>query len=50
MKKTVEYAEQKSFDLALISGILNQQKLYQSLGFKPFGPIQAVPQPKNFIK
>ena len=29
----------KKYDLALISGILSQQKLYRSLGFVPFGPL-----------
>lgn len=29
----------KQYDLALISGILSQQKLYRSLGFVPFGPV-----------
>jgi aspartate aminotransferase-like enzyme len=29
----------KQYDLALISGILSQQRLYRSLGFVPFGPV-----------
>ena len=29
----------KKYDLALISGILSQQKLYKSVGFVPFGPV-----------
>ncbi len=33
----------KQYDLALISGILSQQKLYRSLGFVPFGPLVGEP-------
>jgi len=33
----------KQYDLALISGILSQQKLYRSLGFVPFGPVVGEP-------
>lgn len=32
------YCEEKGYDLALISGNVEQQKLYRTLGFKPFGP------------
>ncbi|MEQ9619731.1 MAG: GNAT family N-acetyltransferase [Deltaproteobacteria bacterium] len=32
------YCEEKSYDLALISGNVAQQRLYHTLGFKPFGP------------
>lgn len=37
--KTIEFSFQNSCDIALISGILNQQKLYKNIGFIPFGPI-----------
>ena len=33
----------KQYDLAIISGILSQQKLYRSLGFVPFGPLVGEP-------
>lgn len=32
------YCEEKEYDLALISGNVEQEKLYANLGFKPFGP------------
>lgn len=34
-----EYADKRGYDLALISGILSQIKLYQHLGFVAFGPV-----------
>ncbi|MBN1457271.1 MAG: aminotransferase class V-fold PLP-dependent enzyme [Sedimentisphaerales bacterium] len=37
--KTVEYCLEKGHDIAVISGILKQQKLYKHIGFKPFGPV-----------
>ena len=43
MKKTINYAKSESFDLALISGIISQQKLYQKFGFTPFGPVVGNP-------
>jgi aspartate aminotransferase-like enzyme len=39
LKIVMEYIEEKEYDMALISGILNQQKLYKHIGFVPFGPI-----------
>ncbi|WFD09833.1 aminotransferase class V-fold PLP-dependent enzyme [Tepidibacter hydrothermalis] len=35
----MQYIEDKEYDMVLISGILNQQKLYKHIGFVPFGPI-----------
>ena len=32
------------FDLAVISGIVQQQKLYAHLGFEPFGPLIGTPE------
>src|SRR5919197_678963 len=32
------------YDLAVISGILQQQKLYLHLGFEPFGPLIGTPE------
>ncbi len=37
--ETVAYCLQNRYDMALISGFLEQVKLYQHLGFVPFGPI-----------
>lgn len=34
-----EYLLVMGYDLVLISGILNQQKLYRHIGFIPFGPV-----------
>lgn len=34
-----EYLLVRGYDLVLISGILNQQKLYRHIGFIPFGPV-----------
>lgn len=34
-----EYLLLMGYDLVLISGILNQQKLYRHIGFLPFGPV-----------
>ncbi len=34
-----EYADKRGYDLALISGILSQIKLYQHIGFVAFGPV-----------
>ena len=33
----------KKYDIALISGILKQQKLYRGIGFVPFGPLVGNP-------
>jgi ribosomal protein S18 acetylase RimI-like enzyme len=32
------------YDLAIISGIVQQQKLYSHLGFEPFGPLIGTPE------
>ena len=37
--KLSEIIEEKKFDIGLISGILNQQKLYSKIGFEAFGPL-----------
>jgi aspartate aminotransferase-like enzyme len=37
------YCVSQGFDLALISGITRQLKLYRRLGFKPFGPLVGTP-------
>ncbi|MBN1127027.1 MAG: alanine--glyoxylate aminotransferase family protein [Sedimentisphaerales bacterium] len=34
-----QYMLTKGYDMAIISGLLEQQKLYRHLGFVPFGPI-----------
>lgn len=39
--KGYEYLEQKDYDLYIISGIIEQQKLYLRMGFKKFGPISG---------
>jgi aspartate aminotransferase-like enzyme len=35
----LEHWKTQGYDIALISGTVRQQKLYQSLGFIPFGPL-----------
>ncbi len=39
LKKAFEYITLKQYDILVISGILNQQKLYKHIGFIPFGDI-----------
>jgi len=39
MKKAFFISINKGYDIAVISGSINQIQLYQHLGFKPFGPI-----------
>jgi hypothetical protein len=39
MKLVVAHFMEAGHDLALITGVLTQQKLYRHLGFKPFGPV-----------
>lgn len=39
LAETVRYCVQQGYDTALISGILEQVKLYRHLGFVPFGPV-----------
>jgi hypothetical protein len=39
----IEYCKRQGYDLALISGTTRQQKLYQHLGFVPFGPLVGTP-------
>ncbi len=54
IKELMKYIKEKGYDMALISGILNQQKLYKHIGFIPFGPIvgkgEAKFQPMYIIK
>jgi len=38
------YCAGKGYDLALISGITRQLKLYAHLGFVPFGPVVGTPE------
>ena len=38
------YCRQQRFDLALISGITRQLRLYRHLGFEPFGPVVGTPE------
>ncbi|MBN1787300.1 MAG: aminotransferase class V-fold PLP-dependent enzyme [Sedimentisphaerales bacterium] len=38
-----QYCQAQGHDLAIISGILNQQKLYKHMGFVPFGPVVGKP-------
>lgn len=38
------HAEEKGYDLALISGRISQLKLYRSVGFVPFGPTVGPPE------
>lgn len=35
---------QQGYDMAVISGAVRQQKLYQHLGFVPFGPVVGTPE------
>jgi GNAT superfamily N-acetyltransferase len=39
-----KYCRDQGFDLALISGITHQVKLYRHLGFEPFGPVVGTPE------
>ncbi len=38
-KYLAEYCEKMKYDLAVISATTTQEKLYKTLGFKPFGPL-----------
>lgn len=38
LQRTLKYCLEMKYDLALISGTTLQTKLYQHLGFQPFGP------------
>ena len=44
LSKTIEYCLNAKYDLAVISGILQQQKLYKHIGFVPFGPVVGTPE------
>lgn len=35
----IRYCLENGFDMAVISGVLRQQKLYKHMGFVPFGPL-----------
>jgi len=39
LKETLQYCVDKGHDIAIISGILEQQKLYEHMGFVKFGPV-----------
>lgn len=39
LKETVKYCLDNGHDIAVISGVLKQQKLYEHMGFVPFGPV-----------
>ena len=39
LDETVKYCLNHGYDLALISSVLHQQRLYQHMGFVPFGPV-----------
>jgi aspartate aminotransferase-like enzyme len=41
---TAKFCEEQGYDLAVISAVLNQRKLYQHMGFKPFGPLVGTPK------
>ena len=43
LKLLLEYFKRHGYDLAIISGIVRQQKLYHHLGFVPFGPLVGEP-------
>jgi len=49
LAKTIQYCLDAGYDLAVISGLLRQQKLYRHMGFTPFGPVvgtgEAIFQP-----
>ena len=39
LKMVIKYCVDNGYEAAVISGVLNQVKLYRHLGFKPFGPV-----------
>jgi len=44
LEETVKYCIDNNFDMAVISAILKQQKLYRHIGFIPFGPLVGTEQ------
>lgn len=42
--KAVAHCRELGHDLAIISGTLRQKKLYEHLGFVPFGPVVGTPE------
>ena len=42
--KTVKHCRKQGHDIAVISGALRQKKLYEHLGFVPFGPVVGTPE------
>jgi aspartate aminotransferase-like enzyme len=42
--KTVKHCSRQGHDIAVISGTLRQKKLYEHLGFVPFGPVVGTPE------
>ncbi|MCP4668300.1 MAG: aminotransferase class V-fold PLP-dependent enzyme [Deltaproteobacteria bacterium] len=39
LAKAVQYCEEQGYDLAIISGALSQRRLYDHMGFLPFGSV-----------
>ena len=39
MEQLAHYSQQQGYDLAIISGIVRQQRVYRHIGFVPFGPL-----------
>jgi hypothetical protein len=46
MRLLADYCQQQRYDLAIMSGTTQQQKLYRHLGFTPFGPLVGAPGPQ----
>ena len=44
MNMLLEYCNEQGYDLAVISGTVRQLKLYEHLGFVPFGPVVGNPE------
>ena len=44
MTLLAQHCQRNGYDLAIISGATNQRKLYQHLGFVPFGPPVGTPE------
>ena len=43
LRESVLHCTAQGYDLVVISGALSQQKLYERLGFVPFGPVVGTP-------
>lgn len=44
MLRCVEVSKARGYDIGLISGTTRQLKLYEHLGFRPFGPLVGTPE------